>query len=230
VRKAKLTEEELSAKLEAMKIKNAALVAAHEASLADAESFAAREAVAAQKRREEGVKRRELMGEREKNRMRKLKAVGGREWDVGKEEREREEDRGGNRRGAYGGVVGERPQRDQPRMMEDSEDNFRGGRREGRGGRGRRGGYRSGHVNSQQQQDTKDTTQLQAPPKAEDFPELPASSKPKDESKPPPKVELPQKKTEVPKSSSKDATEVLSPVSLEPTKDKRSWADQVESP
>jgi hypothetical protein len=229
VRKAKLTEEELSAKLEAMKIKNAALVAAYEASLADAESFEQREALAAQKRREEGVRRRELMGEREENRIRKLKAVGGREWDAGKEEREREEEKGGFRRGAYGGVVGERPQRDQPRTMED-EESHRGGRREWRGGRGRRGGHRGGYSQQQQQHEVKGSTQAQALPKVEDFPELPATSKPKEESKPPPKVDLPQKKTEARKPSPKDTTTNLNMVSLEPTKDKRSWADQVESP
>jgi hypothetical protein len=126
-------------------------------------------------------------------------------------------------------VFGERPQRDQPRMMGD-EESHRGGRREGRGGRGRRGGHRGGYSQQQQQHEVKDSTQAQAPPKAEDFPELPATAKPKEESKPPPKVELPQKKTEARNSSPKDATTTLNTVSLEPTKDKRSWADQIESP
>jgi hypothetical protein len=221
VRKAKLTEEELSAKLEAMKIKNAALVAAHEASVADAESFEAREAIAATRRREEGVKRRELMGEREKNRIRKLKAQGVREWDVGKEERESEEK--GLRRGMHGGVVGERAPRDQPRMEDDGQSN-RGGRRDFRGGgRGRgRGGHHGGPPQSQVPQ-SKDVARTQAIPKAEDFPELPmATSGAKEESKGPVKLDFPLKKD--------TKTAGLEPISLEPSKDKRSWADQVESP
>lgn len=222
IRKAKLTEDELSEKLAAMKIKNAALVAAHEASIADAESFEAREAIAAQRRREEGVKRKELLGEREKNRIRKLKAQQGREWDVGKEEREEER---GSRRGAFGGVVGSRVNRDEPRMMDDGDDAGRGGRggfRGGRGGRGR-GGQRGGS-NQTQQRDTKDSTASQSIPRPSDFPDLPASSGVKEESKAPTKLEFPNKKPESKWSVG------LEPITLEPSKDKLSWADQVESP
>jgi hypothetical protein len=237
VRKAKLTEEELTAKLEAMKIKNAALVAAHEASVADAESFEAREAIATKRRREEGVKRRELMGEREKNRMRKLKAQGVREWDVGKEEREAE-DRG-FRKGMHGGVVGERAPRDQPRMEEREDGQREGGRREHRGGRGgRRGGHRDPPPPppppppSQQQRDKESASQ--ALPTDKDFPELPSSSGTKADNKTPINLEFPQKKAqkkiEVNTSPPKDTAINLEPISLEPTKEKRSWADQVESP
>jgi hypothetical protein len=229
VRKAKLTEEELSAKLEAMKIKNAALVAAHEASLADAESFEAREAIASQRRREEGVKRRELLGEREKNRIRKLKAQGVREWDVGKEEREGDEK--GFRKGMHGGVVGERPPRDHPRMEEREDGQRDGGRREHRGGRGgRRGGHREPPSQAQQQQQQVKESSPQAPPKAEDFPELPLSSGTKGDSKKPAKLDFPQKKADGKTSTPKDGTGDLEPISLVPAKEKRSWADQVESP
>jgi hypothetical protein len=89
VRKPKLTEEELNEKLASMQIKNASAAAAHARAEADAAAFAERESqakqVAEQKRKEERRDRQQMMGEREKNRQRKLKAMTGREWDAEKE-------------------------------------------------------------------------------------------------------------------------------------------------
>src|SRR5947199_10853154 len=122
----------MSARLESIRLKNAALEEAHRRAEADEASFHEREQRELAKRVEERANRRVLEGEREKNRLRKLKAVEGREWDAEK----REEDtvggrgRGGShfRRGAYGGVVN-----DTARM---GEENMRY-----RGGRGGRGDY-----------------------------------------------------------------------------------------
>lgn len=82
----KLTESELAEKMEAIRIKNAALHAAHARAEADAASFAEREKRALRRTAEERAQRRKLEVERERNRERKLRAKGGREWDVGKEE------------------------------------------------------------------------------------------------------------------------------------------------
>jgi hypothetical protein len=90
VKKPKLTEEELAEKLASMQIKNASAAAAHARAEADAAAFAEREQQAKQvaelKRKEERRDRQQMMGEREKNRQRKLKAMTGREWDAEKEE------------------------------------------------------------------------------------------------------------------------------------------------
>ena len=95
--KSKLSEAELAEKMAAVKIKNASLTAAHARAEADAANFAQREAAerakarqkdveSKQKAKEERRDRQQMMGEREKNRMRKLKAMEGREWDAEKEE------------------------------------------------------------------------------------------------------------------------------------------------
>lgn len=98
LKKPKLTETELAEKMAQITIKNASLTAAHARAEADAASFAERESqakvVTAQKQREERRDRQQMMGEREKNRMRKLKAMGGREWDAEKDENAR--DKAGN--------------------------------------------------------------------------------------------------------------------------------------
>ncbi|KAK5133875.1 hypothetical protein LTR08_007206 [Meristemomyces frigidus] len=93
VRKPKLTEDELVAKMARISIHNAELSAAHARSEADAASFAQREQQASQKQKVERRDRQQMMGEREKNRMRKLKGMEGREWDAVK--REDEFERGG---------------------------------------------------------------------------------------------------------------------------------------
>lgn len=197
VTKPKPTEEELAEKMRNMAIKNAALAAAHERSTADAEAFEAREAAAAHRRKEDRLNRQQMMGEREKNRQRKLQALGGREWDAEK----KEEDfrigvaERGARRGAHGGVagsryaVGERGRQDlfaaaPSPMQQEVQDPVsqwvesqarevfgERGRGRGRGGRGR-GRGRGGRENGEHQQQK----QQQAPPMASDFPDLPAVS------------------------------------------------------
>ena len=102
--KPKLTEDELSARMAAAKLNNAKRAEAHRLAEADEANFQQREAQASQKRKEEGVARRMMNQERERNRMRKLGAQGGREWDEGKAEQVPE--RGSQyRRGAHGGVA-----------------------------------------------------------------------------------------------------------------------------
>ncbi|MCJ1237747.1 hypothetical protein MMC14_005734 [Varicellaria rhodocarpa] len=108
VQKPKLTEDELSARLAAAKLNNARREEAHRLAEADEAFFQQREEQAREKRREEGAARRQMEGERERNRLRKLGARGGREWDEGK----KEEDSGarggrgrGYRRGMHGGIV-----------------------------------------------------------------------------------------------------------------------------
>lgn len=160
IQKPKLTEDELSARLEAAKLNNARREEAHRLAEADEASFQHREAQAREKRREEGVARKAMEGEREKNRLRKLGARGGREWDEGKKEEDFAEGRGGGlRRGMHGGVSGEQGRRTDggsSRSMRDGDeedgkqgdrDSPRGGGYEGRRGRGRgrgRGGRGGG--------------------------------------------------------------------------------------
>ena len=109
VQKPKLTEDELSARLAAAKLNNARREEAHRLAEADEASFQQREEQAREKRREEGAARRQMEGEREKNRLRKLGARGGREWDEGKTEEDNSSTRGGRgggyRRGMHGGIV-----------------------------------------------------------------------------------------------------------------------------
>lgn len=106
----KLTEEELSERLAAIKIKNAAREAAHRRAEQDEASFRQREHNDAVKQREERANRREMEGERERNRLRKMKALHGREWDAQKDEADFVEVRGTGkalyRRGLHGGVGG----------------------------------------------------------------------------------------------------------------------------
>lgn len=148
VNKPKLTESELSARLAAAKLNNARREEAHRLAEADEASFQKREAQASQKRREEGAARRAMEGEREKNRLRKLGAQGGREWDEGKEEQEPNSPRTSQyRRGAHGGVSrqGGRQQDvyDDHGQGNQYHENFgqgsapRGGRGRGRGDRSR---------------------------------------------------------------------------------------------
>jgi hypothetical protein len=230
---AKLTDEELGAKLEAMKLKNAALTAAHERSQADEELFNAREALAAQRRKEDRVNRQQMMGERERNRQRKLQAVGGREWDAEKKEDDFREDRRKARRGAFGGVVGERPvadsTEDEQRSGGDRSRGDRGQRSRGPGGRasdrrgrGRGGGASRGSEKTQSGGGSGPSVPAPAaiPPTVADFPELPASTAQTGEEKPPQKLEFPIKP--------KDPVFTLDPLTS-PSGEKKSWADQVEN-
>ena len=108
INKPKLSESELSSRLAAAKLNNARREEAHRAAEADEASFQRREAEVSQKRREEGIVRKAMEREREKNRLRKLGARGGREWDEGKQEQDTSSSgRGGSqyRRGIYGGTA-----------------------------------------------------------------------------------------------------------------------------
>lgn len=217
-----------------MSIKNRSLAEAHARAEADRQSSEKREQQAVVRRREERVDRQQMMGERERNRQRKLGARGGREWDVEKEEEEVEggaRGRGGGMRGAHGGVVGSRGDLGDGRFVrvEDeqgqgqAQDGFeirgnadqgrgrgRGGR--GRGGRGRGDGERGG---AQQRQ------QRQAPPTADDFPELPAKAL-QVEGAAEAKVSTLSEPTNK-KDLKIDALGLASPGG-----EKKSWADQVE--
>ncbi|KAI9826563.1 MAG: hypothetical protein M1832_006159 [Thelocarpon impressellum] len=86
VKKPKLTEDELSTRLASIKLKNAAREEAHRRAEADEASFRQREKQEQAKRAEERQNRQVMEGERERNRLRKLKAVGGLEWDSEKQE------------------------------------------------------------------------------------------------------------------------------------------------
>lgn len=112
VQKPKLTESELSERLAAAKLTAAKREAAHAAAAADEAEFLAREEAAATRRKAEAANRRVLDQERERNRARKLKGQGGREWDEGKRAEDFAAERGrrGARRGMHGGVVAARGQ------------------------------------------------------------------------------------------------------------------------
>lgn len=106
ITKPKLTEEELSARLEAVKLNNARREAAHRLAEADEASFQKQEAQEIQKRKELGVAREAMEKEREKNRLRKLGARAGREWDEGKEDEPiRSPGESQYRRGVHGGIA-----------------------------------------------------------------------------------------------------------------------------
>lgn len=119
----KLTDDELADKMRKMAIKNAERAAkfkqeeadrqSHEVALVKAsEQAKKRRAEDAERKKREAVDRRQMDDERERNRVRKLKAMeskSGGSWDEGKDERELEEERrrgGFNFRGANGGVRG----------------------------------------------------------------------------------------------------------------------------
>ena len=117
----KLTDEELSAKMEAMRIASAEKARRFEQAQRDErdhdlayargmEEARKRKAAEEERKRRGDEDRRRMEDERAKNRERKLKAMGMKEggWDEGKHEREDEDRRRGAFRGAYGGVRGER--------------------------------------------------------------------------------------------------------------------------
>ena len=215
IAKPKLTEDELSARLAAAKLNNAKRAEAHRLAEADEASFQQREAQASQKRKEEGVARRAMNAEREKNRQRKLGQQAGREWDEGKEEQEASQG-SQYRRGAHGGVAydavrgrgakngyqddGHKPMFDGRRGEQGPGGRGRGDR--ARGGRGRgRGEFNHGAHR------TIDTTQKAPDPEA-DFPALPTASK---------------KKQPTPAQPSTKAEKPLSPAVAG-----GSWADEVQ--
>ncbi|TGZ83787.1 hypothetical protein EX30DRAFT_346531 [Ascodesmis nigricans] len=118
VSKPKLTEEELAARMEKIRLNNKKLTERRKAAEEDETNFEKQEALRKQsdakqrlldrkKRIEAEKNRREMNEERERNRQRKLKAFQTREWDVEK----KEEDYNPSslpryRRGAHGAVVG----------------------------------------------------------------------------------------------------------------------------
>ncbi|KAL8805397.1 MAG: hypothetical protein Q9182_001963 [Xanthomendoza sp. 2 TL-2023] len=184
--KPKLTEEELSARLAAAKLNNARREEAHRLAEADEASFQQREAQASQRRQEEGRARRLMDQEREKNRLRKLGAQSGREWDEGKAEQAADTRHGGYRRGAHGGASGYQSLGDRAADPQPDGDASSGGggypprfRRGGgdRGrGRGRRGRGRGGYENSAGGFEIAKPP----PPNAEtDFPALPSPVPPR---------------------------------------------------
>ncbi|KAL2870331.1 uncharacterized protein BJX67DRAFT_345244 [Aspergillus lucknowensis] len=219
VKKPKLTEEELSQRIAAARENAAKKAAAHARAEADQASFMEREKIAERKRREERQNRRVMDTERERNRLRKLEALTGREWDADKPE-DQFSSRGGRgqfRRGMHGGVSGytRRGFEDSQAREETPDSNApqpHSSRGRGRGGRGGRG--RGNHRGSRDQpSDT--TSQDKATPapvinNEVDFPSLPGGDK-KDtaagESNPTPQ----------------DDSKPLSPVSG------ATWADQVEA-
>ncbi|KAK7508923.1 uncharacterized protein IWZ02DRAFT_437965 [Phyllosticta citriasiana] len=191
IKKERLTEEQLAARMSAIKLKNESLIAAHARAEADLAQYQKREAEAAakaaQRAKAERQNRQVMMGERERNRMRKLNAVNGREWDLDKEEGFGGTERGarGARRGAHGGVVGSRgaggeAEVDQQPASSDNHDRSHAPQHSGgRGGRGgRRGGGRraSGGGGGGNHVPSTSTSAPQSVPTAADFPELPVSN------------------------------------------------------
>jgi hypothetical protein len=142
-----------------IQLKNADLTAAHARAEADAASFAHREQqakdVAEQRKKEERRDRQQMMGEREKNRQRKLKALETREWDSEKKE---EDFRGGGLRDKKGGFAGDNG---------DYSDGREYLLREPRGGGRGRGGDLLGNKGA------REGRLSESLPKPDDFPSLP---------------------------------------------------------
>jgi hypothetical protein len=200
----KLTEAELAEKMEKMRIINAEKTERFKRAEADEHSHAIalekaseeikkRRQEEAERRKMEATNRRQMDDERERNRQRKLNALGVKEnsWDEGKEERMEEEDRrrgGMNFRGANGGVRGPASGRGAglagSRFAESTPDTDfmtgRGGSARGRGGRGGgrgRGGRGDYFGTPPPQGDSSSPAKAkEAALKVEDFPALPSSS------------------------------------------------------
>lgn len=186
VRKPKLTEEQLTARLAEAKERSESRAAAHARAQADAASFQERERLADEKRAHERAETKVMDNEREKHRQRKMAVIGGREWDAGKNEEDFRESghgsgRGGGRRGFKDGLTPQQQfdnERDDLRQYEWHDDRGRGqgrGRGRGRGGRGRggrggRGGFGQDDAQFQHRPDVSADT---------DFPALPGSSQPR---------------------------------------------------
>jgi len=212
VRKAKLTEDELTAKMAEMKVKNAALHAAHARSRADEESFRAREEAAVRRRAEERATQGRIDGERRAAQERKLKAMGVREWDRDKDEKD-----------FAGGPPERRGRRGEP---DGGGLAVRGAGGRGRGrGRGR-GGLAAGRGEGGEGPVVK--LPPAAPPKPADFPELPTAQAPARDQMPPAKLEFPGKAAKKPEGEAADpkSSDPKSPGLLSPLKPGASWADQ----
>lgn len=174
----KLTEAELTEKMEKMKILNAQKAERFRLSEEDSAAYARKEKEMAKKRVEEQKNARAMDMERAKNRQRKLAAQGGREWDSEKQESDIVDGRGRGRssdyvRGGHGGVIrgglaGSRfAQADDEEGGGGQSIRGRGGFEiRGRGNRGGRGGSRGGKSSPA------------TVPTPDDFPELPSAPKP----------------------------------------------------
>ena len=215
VLKPKLTEDELSARLAAAKLNNAKREEAHRLAEADEAEFQQREADEIQKRKQEGISRREMDRERERNRQRKLAVKSGREWDESKEEQEPLSRSGGYFRGAHGSYRGSKgrggyedtPRTDQGTSYINEQDDGRGRGR----GRGGRRGLRSDRGREGRGGPANTVHGSTKPPTASDFPELP-------------KVAT-ALALEKPKISAAEADNLMKA----PTGGQQSWADQVEA-
>lgn len=222
--KPKLTEDELSARMAAAKLNNAKRAEAHRLAEADEANFQQREAQASQKRKEEGVARRMMNQEREKNRMRKLGAQGGREWDEGKAEQV--PDRGSQyRRGAHGGMTydthspkGDYADRKVNDFRERNEGYVPRGVGRGRGNRGRGGKGREDFAPSK-------VAQRAAPNSINDFPALPTAPKIQTPSRDLPSApSIPQKNER----ATHQRPSRNNAQNLQPAAGGESWADQVD--
>lgn len=233
----KLTEEELSAKMEKMAILNAQKAEAHRISEADQASYQHREKELAKERREKAVVERKnervMEMERAKNRERKMKAQGGREWDSEKVEADMVDKKGRSSefvRGGFGGVInsgsrggglaGSRFSGEEGQDGNTGEEQASGGRGgfeirgRGRGGRGGRGGKAQNTV-----------------PGAEDFPSLP-SAKPSEaaETAPAPtdaKTSNAPKPIDTTHTDLTPSEKVTSPGEMKPAGD---WAEEMATP
>ncbi|KAK8120887.1 hypothetical protein PG999_005007 [Apiospora kogelbergensis] len=189
----KLTSDELAAKMDQMRIKNAEKTRKFEQAEQDSRSHAVayekgmeerrkKRAEEAERKKRGEENQRKLDEEREKNRARKLKAMGSWDQEKGAEQQQPEERR--DFRGANGG---------RRRFNERAGDSDNGprefgsgefGGRGGRGGRGPRGNGPRGGRNGRGENDRpKNGTQTkpaapQAVPKDTDFPALPPSNAP----------------------------------------------------
>lgn len=213
--KPKLTEEELTARLAAVKLNNAKRAEAHRLAEADEASFQQREEHASQKRKEEGQAKRIMNMEREKNRLRKLGAQAGREWDEGKEEVERSVVSGSQyRRGAHGGVSYDGRRGGRGGAIGQGGDGYADGdhnqepqqRREGYRGRGRGDRGDRGRGRGRERFNASKNAPQGAPDPVADFPALPTTSK----------------------SSQSDSLQA-SDTPLEPAAQGSSWADEVQA-
>lgn len=222
--KPKLTEEELSARLAAAKLNNAKREEAHRLAEADEASFHQREAQASQRRQEEGRARRLMDQEREKNRLRKLGAQGGREWDEGKEDQPSQDPRRSQyQRGAHGGTSGYQGFTSREVDSQQEENGGFGGRgyvTRGRRGRGGRGSGRGGRGRGGFENRGGDLEMLKQPaPNTEtDFPALPPTERPKPDG---------GSKSSQSQGQQQPAVEV--PAFQAATTDGQSWADEVNS-
>lgn len=223
--------------MEAAKLNAAKIAAAHARAEADQASFQERERIAQEKRRQEYLNRRAMDGERERNRLRKLNAQTGREWDAEKQEEDYNPRGPGSqyRRGMHGGVSGytRRGYENGAQDEDGSHNGYRGRGRGGRGGRGRGGprGGRGDHSSSNGDHTRPTTAEVKTTPSApgigdeKEFPALPGSSKKEPQTAGPPAVSVTTSTGESLAPGAEKAPSPLSP--LTPTGG--TWAEQVES-